>query len=606
MTELHTDSTDITDIIWLDNKTPKNFHAKTNRRQLGTIAQRAQHYSKWRREEKLREEFAFSTKRASTTSNRNDKVHQGVLVLRQHLESEAGARANNLPSFARRYKTSELDSGFIEFQVGPRNSRGRKSTSNLAAQPRPASPSIPSYLGGNADPFDATPVPLDSWNYGILAYIRPFTLNTVWPVEMENSRGQSYVSPAHKSVYKAFVSHLSVSHAMLAYSWAVMLMLRPDQKEECHYKITQHVLRAMHALRSIIASLSQESDLASMICALQTVQTLTSAEIYRGNREATSQHRRALGVLLGLIGESRNVPWILRSAISFLIVRVAANTGTRTDVDPSYWDPGPWCTQDIPVGEMVSPRIHPALLEDTITPQSARANDILPGLFANLREVLAVMEEHKRTSSISSEDNYISTLQWAHSRRMAIRGRIGNHWADITETCQSVAPQTGTLSSPTTVHFATVDMCLCLAMLIFISYGLESPMAKRQHWIPSGQIHHLMLLRCTRKLGFELEAVDVEEHAATGIRDLLWVCAVGVHVEEEYALWKRSAKTMPLWWDRLDPDEFDVRWFSIRFGVFARRLGFENFEDVVDLLKREYVYVAEVYDVVLKRAFELV
>lgn len=423
---------------------------------------------------------------------------------------------------------------------------------------------------------------------------------------MENPRSQSFVSPAHKSVYKAFVSHVTVSHAMLAYSWAVMLMLRPDQKEECLHKITQHVLRSMNALRTIVSSLSRESNLASLICALQTVQTLTSAEVYRGNRAATSQHRRALAVIIGLIGESRNIPWILRSAISFLIVRVAANTGTRTDVDPSYWDPGPWSLQDISTGEIGLPTKPTASPQDSITPE-ATANSPIPEWFANIREVLVVMDLHKRASKTSSEDEFISGLQWSHSRRMAIRGRVGNHWVDITEALQSVAPQTGTLSTPTTVYFANVDMCLCLAMQIFISYGLESPMAKRQHWIPSGQIHHLMLLRCVRKLGFELQDVQVDGHtaAAAPALDLLWVCAVGVHVEEEYALWKRTAKKMPSWWDRLDPDEFDVRWFSIRFGMLARRLGFEKLADVVDVLTREYVYVPDIYDVVLKRAFEL-
>jgi hypothetical protein len=385
---------------------------------------------------------------------------------------------------------------------------------------------------------------------------------------------------------------------MLAYSWAVMSMLRPEQREVCHLKVTQHVLRSMGALRPIVASLNRESDLASLICALQTVQTLTSAEIYRGNREATFRHRNALAAILGLIGECRNIPWILRSAISFLIVRAASNTGTRTDVDPSYWDPGPWSIQDAPLGEAYFPS---RLIENPTTP-ATRLDSVIPELFASLREVVSVTEFHKRMSMALCETDFIATIQWAHSRRMAIRGRIGNYWVDITEACQSVAPHQSTVSVPATVYFASIDMCLCLAMQIFISYGLESPMVKRQHWIPSGQIHHLMLLRCMRKLGFELEAVDAQ---ALGVRDLLWVCAVGVHVEEEYALWKRTSKSMPTWWYRLDPDEFDVRWFSIRFGVFARRLGFDNFADIAEVLMKEYVYVPAVYDVVLRRAYDL-
>lgn len=85
--KLRTKSTGITDIIWLDNRTPNNFHTKKNRRQLGTIAQRAQHYSKWRREEKLREELAVYAKNAPTTGNRNGKLQQGILVSHPRLQS---------------------------------------------------------------------------------------------------------------------------------------------------------------------------------------------------------------------------------------------------------------------------------------------------------------------------------------------------------------------------------------------------------------------------------------------------------------------------------------------------------------------------------------
>jgi len=387
---------------------------------------------------------------------------------------------------------------------------------------------------------------------------------------------------------------------MLAYSWSVMSMLRPHEKEECHFKVTQHVLRSMRALRPLVASLSHDPDLPSLICALQTVQTLTSAEVYRGNREAADRHRGALAVILGLIGDCKNIPWILRSAISFLIVRTAANTGTRTDVDPSYWDPGPWFAQE----KLVTEKCSALKLQDSSTTTITRESySPIPEFFANLREVVAVKEFHDGTREITSEDDFLTTMQWAHSRRMAIRGRVGNYWADITAASKAVVPNKSPMSTPVPVNNANIDMCLCLALQIFISYGLESPMVKRQHWVPSGQIQHLMLLRCVRKLGFELESVDIR---GPGVRDLLWVTAVGVHVEHEFALWKRTAKSMPSWWARLDPNEFDVRWFSIRFGVFARRLGFDSFDDIADVLTKEYVYVPEAYDIALRRAFELV
>jgi hypothetical protein len=77
MTELQANTADI---LWLDNRTPRNFHAKRSRRQLGTIAQRAQHYSKWRREEKIRDELEVSERSALRTSDTTGKLQQGVLV----------------------------------------------------------------------------------------------------------------------------------------------------------------------------------------------------------------------------------------------------------------------------------------------------------------------------------------------------------------------------------------------------------------------------------------------------------------------------------------------------------------------------------------------
>lgn len=514
-------------------------------------------------------------------------------------------------SHLHRHNAAELATAFNTFESEARSRTEAEFLSGVDAESVPRSPSLTTVLpGGNADPFDATPVPLTAWNYGVLAYIRPFTLLTVWPVEMADPRGKAIVSPGHKQIYKNYVSHPSIMHAMLAYSWGVLSLLQPIKKEEYLRNATEHILRAMRALRPIIGALSSESNMIDLTCALQTVQTLTSAETYRNNREAAFQHRSALARIIELMGGCRNVPWILRSSICYLMVRVAANTGTRTDVDPVDWDPGPWATQNIRLEETLSFE-WPTQSTSSVAPTSAgnpstititKLDGILPTHLASLRELVFVAALLKSSSSYVSDADFLATMQWSHSRRQAIRGHIGNYWYDITSTARAVAPQLSAFHTPTTVYFASVDMCLCLSMLIFLSYGLESPMVRAQHWIPSVQVHHLMLLRCVRRLGFGLEAVEEDAPAA---RDLLWVCAVGVHVEEEYSLWKRSAKKPPAFLDSIDPDEFDVRWFSIRFGIVARRLGFQNLEDVISVFKAEYAYM-EIYDVVLRRAFDLV
>lgn len=76
------------DILWLDNKTPSNFHAKKSRRQLYTIAQRAQHYSKSRREQRVREQLDVVELSASNACDAIGKCQQAVLVSLLSLQAE--------------------------------------------------------------------------------------------------------------------------------------------------------------------------------------------------------------------------------------------------------------------------------------------------------------------------------------------------------------------------------------------------------------------------------------------------------------------------------------------------------------------------------------
>lgn len=378
--------------------------------------------------------------------------------------------------------------------------------------------------------------------------------------------------------------------ALFAHSWSVMARVHPHNKELYYRNALEHEVRGMRALRPLLMSLRPESPNVDDI--LQTVQALCSAAIFRSRPDAVSQHLTAMKEVITLVGGPGKLHWFRRDQLLYIFVRNAANTRSRPLLDPSTWDPGRWFDQ--PGNNLQASQEQPQI---SATEMSSNA-DTLAVIFSDLRDLAAVDDLKKQLMPLDSEADELNRIfRWSQIRRQAVRARILNHWCDVTEPTHAVDPVPGTIPTPTVVHHASVDMCLCLVAQMFIIFGLE-PTVLKQDWTSGIQIWHIMLLRCICKLGFDLESIDASFSVAS---DLLWVCGTGAFVEDAYMA--NFLHHKPTFWHLYDADELDIRWFSIRFGVLARKLGYEKFEDVASLFAQRYVYIPSLQDDVMRRLF---
>ena len=92
------------DIYWLATKTPQNFYGEKDSRHLYTIAQRALHFSRWRRELNAREHLGDLDGSSPAANVKVGGSQQGVLVSPR--TSEADDRRASASSSIRLYHPS--------------------------------------------------------------------------------------------------------------------------------------------------------------------------------------------------------------------------------------------------------------------------------------------------------------------------------------------------------------------------------------------------------------------------------------------------------------------------------------------------------------------
>ena len=380
-------------------------------------------------------------------------------------------------------------------------------------------------------------------------------------------------------------------HALFAYCWSVMARMHPYNKELYYRSALEHEIRGTSVLQPLLETLSIKTE--NLDAALQAVVLLCSAAVFRSRFDAVFMHLRGLKEVIRCLGGIKKLHWLRMENVIYLVVRVAANTRTRTVLDPASWDPGSWSEY-----KEAAHRLTPQGTSEAICPSDScdlsRTTNQLAEIFMALQDLVEA-EELKRKET--DEDEVNSLYRWSQLRRQAVRARVLNLWCDITEHTQVVDPSPNTTPAPTLVYYATTDMCLCLTVLIFIAVGLEASLLK-QDWVSTIQIWHIMLLRCIHKLGFEIEKID-GSHA--GACDLLWICATGAFVED--AFFSMMLRDKPTFWTLYDADEVDIRWFSVRFGVLARRLGYKVYGDLAAVFERRYVHIPVLQDMVLGRLF---
>ncbi|OAL34782.1 hypothetical protein AYO20_05977 [Fonsecaea nubica] len=605
------------EILWFGTKTPTNFRSTPDYEQKTIIAVRAQQYSIEKRVEQASSllespESASQSPRGRNSSSssyeRANKINPGLRVIKelQVIRQEPPGSRRKIPSEANQAEDihdQDDDQGLLYAKATKRRLRPQHRTrltraSGILSARKVSSLSV-LLQGGNSDPFSATPIPLSALRHSVITTIQPVSLKTIWADEVATPNAARFLVPAQNRVYKSYMSHEAVMHALLAYCWSAIARLQPHKKALYHDYALEHETRSIHALQPLVVSDSHADD--NLEVAVQTVLLLCSAAMYRSRLDALFLHLNGLKQMIMSVGGVGGLSWIMKEIIVYLAVRVAAATGTRSFLDSSTWDPAwPWedtvpqRTADLVAGPKRSSQLDTD--PNTWCSASPSANDF-PGIFKALRELVEV-ENLKKTMAVDDPGQLNGLFRWSYLRRQAVRARIMDYWCNLTEQTNAVDPCQA-ISTPTAVHHASVGMCLCLALHLVMAFGLEA-LLLAQSWVSTIQVWHIMLLRCVLKLEFESDKIDESHPSAL---DLLWVYGIGAYVEQlsvTHVLRKKSNA-----WILYTSEQVDIQWFSVRFGNLARRLGYRQYEDVAMLFSERYVHISSLQDPVLGKIFEL-
>ncbi|OQU94604.1 hypothetical protein CLAIMM_00938 [Cladophialophora immunda] len=570
----------VPDVLWLNAKTPTNFKSTSDYEQKSIIAVRAQHYSTQKRVE-------LASLLAEQPNLESKPPHGQTVSSPAHgLTSEPRQTDNTLEQDAKGRHQRKV----VKRRLPPQ--QRVRSTKATVVPSVGLGDSLSMLLQrGNSDPFSATPIHLSALRHSVISTIQPMSLRTIWADEVGTPNAAKILVPAQTRVYKSYMSHEAVMHALLAYCWSVLARLHPHNKELYWAYALDHETRGIRVLQPLIALGFNAGD--NLEVAVQAVMLLCCAAVYRSRLDALFLHLKGLKQLIQSMGGVGGLPWIRKEIIIYLVVRVAAATGTRSILDPSSWDPG-WWWEDGPRETMadLTTGCEPNLGFSSASPGT---NDF-PCIFMALRELVEV-EGLKRLTADDEPEQINRLFRWSFLRRQAVRARILDYWCDLTEPTNAVDPPKGS-PTPTTVHHASVGMCLCLALHLVMAFGLEASLL-RQTWVSTIHVWHIMLLRCVQKLGFESDKID-QSHP--GALDILWVYCIGAYVEQLSL--NHVLRHHPNFWALYTAERVDIRWFSVRFGVVARRLGYRQYQDVAVLFEKRYVHIPSLQDSVLRKIFD--
>ncbi|OQV07226.1 hypothetical protein CLAIMM_11689 [Cladophialophora immunda] len=565
-------------VLFMSNKTPGNFQGTRDRQEVRALAVRAASFSRPNRRKKNR--------RTASQDPQSTSDHT-----RQISVTQAWSDSSESPILA---------------------------------------PNPHGLLGnGKSDPFDSMPIPVTADSHEVLAYVRSFTYAINWPDELEACREGGSLYQAHQVMYRKYFEHAAPLNSLLSYVYNLMAIAQPE-KADLHRQISmQYSVSCFKWLRDMIDNLDYSYD--QLLLILQTIWPLASAEYsesVRTGNDNCSQHRSALKRLIRLLGGLHTLPMVYRELIVHFFAKIAVVTGTSTEIDPMSWDPGPWNAQHIAA--------RPRELEGIPSPLPAQIDDCrtLSDILAALRELVTV-EEVKREGIWSDEDHLRPIFRWSFLRRIALKMRLWNLWHSPVERLDTRLP-------PNTPR-ESLDSALCLAAQLFIYLSLEAHPIK-QPWFAAPTQHAEMLEQIKAMDTVLLQRVKDLDPTATiqdpllgGLansdsialaqaQDLLWIVAIGACFEEEVrkqrgrnqisdltVMPKTDAAVHAGRQKREDRERrgddvtmmVQTEWFSVRFGLLARRLGYTRFAHVRGLFRREHVYDGMMMDETLKKLFDV-
>jgi hypothetical protein len=429
---------------------------------------------------------------------------------------------------------------------------------------------------------------LTSENAGLLRFVNEWRVGLVWPSEANLRRDRGPLQAANWASHKDTISQAASMHAMFAYAWSWKGRLDPRRASFYQQRATEHTIQGVQALQRLITSVPPP---ALLLPALEATVYFQCVEMHRGSLANVLAHASASKRILDIMGGLKTLPWVYQETVINVFSHLAGNVRMRPSIHPREWDPGP-------LDRQAWKNNYPQAIDNMTTSLGASLEadepiSVLEGILRDIRELVAVEEVKLAQASTESED-VDQIYRWTYRRRYAIRAYALQHWCDLTEPTNAVGPTTVPSPSVTTVYHSSLEISLCCAIRLFELGIVEVCGLKVGAWVRHIHAVQGMLLGCLLALDRDIEDMDTTDQAAP---DMLWIYSVGAAVEEEYIRYADKAALEPFGLDK------HPRWFSLRFAVAARRLGFEDFEQVIALFKRRYVYSTRTQDKNMRRVF---
>jgi hypothetical protein len=486
-------------------------------------------------------------------------------------------------------------------------------------------------------------------DHNVLNYIKSFTFAVNWPDELGACREGGSLYNAHLLLYRRYFTHPAPMSGLLSYAYNLMAIAQPEMAAYHRQKSMKYSLKCFKFLRDLIDTLDNSDE--QLMVIIQTIWPLASAEYSESIRlggDRSLQHRSALLRLIQLLGGLQRLPLVYRELFVTFFAKSAIVTDIPTEIDPAAWDPGPWQGQINDAAPSLSVEVGSSDMPLAATP------DTLSDILAALRE-LAVVENMKRRGKWSDEDHLRPIFRWTYLRRLALKMRLWNflHPPRFRSESEPESLDSSNNSNLQGSHYQYVEdytrtsqeSCLCLAAQLFIYLSLEThPVRQPTYSAPtqyadmlerSKVLDTLLFGHVRESAGAVIESSLTapalwDEHGLAQARDLLWIVAIGACFEEDMSrqlphnLISGLAMTATAagFWDQKEsnvPQCVDDcgggggssmpapqrRWFSMRFGILARRLGYAQFTCVKELFSENYVYDAMIMEGLLSRLFAL-
>lgn len=441
--------------------------------------------------------------------------------------------------------------------------------------------------GSHADPFDATAVPITPHEHSLMSYCGAIEMRTGWSEELSTRNGKDHLIPAGQSMRREQLTNSKLVHSALSHCYSFMIMIHPPQKDRYHRSALVHANYNLRATRELIENL--DGSQGQWLTLLQLVIFQVATEWSLGNFESSLAHCAPLPAIVDRLGGLNQIPWLLREFVVNIITDVPLPTQGRTMVDPSWWDPGPWSAYAGQEGQLEGRMPSPALA-------SAGQPDTITSIFACLRD-LVMTEELKRVKLATGKDDLNDLFRWSYLRKHAVKARLANYWHAIATSTKALEPPSKDLLEARAVYYATLDMCLTLAMQLFVYIRFYGEFFWKK-WPQGLRFIFTMLFRCVNKLDV---AVDTVGPTHPNARHLLWVIAMGAYTEAESARRMSIADSTCRLHESSDGFK---NWFGARFGSLARRIGYSSFDNLILMFRQYCVYDTIIHGVTLKKVFD--